>query len=136
MSFDADNKRTQAIVNEHLQGSAPNGTTLFDHTITANVNLSESAGTSTVTSATVKVYHNLLQIIGTSTFSNVAYNDTCCTPISGEIDTVFSNGSSVNPTTAGLDYIGLTEKMTFNSCGKVTYTDVAGNISNLTLSCF
>jgi hypothetical protein len=136
VTFDANNLRTQVAVNEHLQGSGPNGTTFFDHTIMATVNISESGGTRTVTGGTVQVYHNLLQIIGTSTFTNVKYTDSCCTPMSGEIDTTFSAGQSLQPTTAGLDYVNKTEKMTFNSCGNVTLTDVSGNISNLTLSCF
>lgn len=109
--------------------------TLFDHSVNGSVTISESSGIAaanrTVTGS-VDVYHNKLKVKGTSTFNNVVYNDTCCTPVSGSVSTAFAATSQSGTAGAALD--GKTETLTFTGCGTGTLVDYRGQSSNVTLS--
>jgi hypothetical protein len=109
-------------------------TGLFDFTVSGSLNVSETSGASTRTvTGSVTVYHNRLQIIGTSTLNNVVHNDSCCLPVSGSITTVFSAGS-VSPTQLGALAIGKSETMTFDGCGQATLQGYDGTEKTVSLS--
>lgn len=113
-------------------------TGVFDHSVTGNLNINESSGaTSRVVSGTVTVYHNRARVVGTSVFTAVGHQDSCCTPTSGKITTTFSAGANVSPTAIGDLLVGKSESLTFNGCGTAVYTAVNGNTSNVTIRrCF
>ncbi|HWU43637.1 MAG TPA: hypothetical protein VN132_09375 [Bdellovibrio sp.] len=129
--FNGSGGRKEVQVRQRLYSAA------FDHSIDADVTLSEAAGTRTITGGTVKVYHNKLKVIGTSTFTNVTYNNQCCNPISGSISTAFSQGANVSPTALGALVVGQSETLTFTGCGTATLTNTSGTTTNVTLNnCF
>lgn len=113
-------------------------TGVFDHSVTGNLSINESSGASSrVISGTVTVYHNRARVIGTSVFTNVGHQDSCCTPTSGTITTTFSAGANVSPTAIGDLLVGKSESLTFNGCGTAIYTAANGNTSNVTIRrCF
>jgi hypothetical protein len=114
-------------------------TSSFDHSITGSLTVVEAGAfsTSRTLSGSLKVYHNLLKIVGNATFNSVVHQDGCCVPVSGSISTLFSRGNSVAPTAAGLAYIGKTETLAFTGCKTATFTAVDGSVSNVTLNrCF
>ena len=111
----------------------------FDQTIYGSLTISESSSSSTSrsVSGSVKVYHNILRVIGTSTFTNVVHNNTCCLPVSGTITTTFSAGNNVQPTNFGNNYVGKTETLTLTGCGTGTLQNYDGTLQNVTLNrCF
>jgi hypothetical protein len=140
--------RTGIAFTDHISAVDANNNALFDHSVYTGANgsitpltITETSGAATRTIAgKVTLYHNLLQIVGTSTVS-VTHSDTCCFPISGTISTTFSAGTTVTTQKgAGATYIGKTETLTFGgagTCGTATFTDVTGATSSVTLArCF
>jgi hypothetical protein len=111
----------------------------FDQTVYGTLNISESTSSSTSrsVSGSVTVYHNGLQVIGTSTLSNLVHSNTCCLPVSGSITTTFSAGAHVSPTVLGSLYVGKSETLAFTSCGEGRLTKYDGSIVNVSLTrCF
>lgn len=135
--FNALGARSSLSIGERLIGRL-NGNLVFDHTPTTAstpLTITESPGASTRTiSGSMTVYHNVLKVIGNSTFNSVTHTDGCCYPTQGSITTSFSAGS-VSPTQIGLNYfVGKSETLTFNGCGAATFVDVKGASSSVTLS--
>jgi len=134
VSFNSSGARSGITLAERIVVS---GT--LDHSITGSLTVTETAGASTRTiTGSVKVYHNLLKVIGTATFNSVTHSDSCCYPNGGSISTVYSAGSNVSATTAGSKLVGNTETLTFSStCGSVTFVSTSGVSATVTLSrCF
>ncbi len=130
VTFDGSGNRTAVQIRKRLFVYPGIG---FDHTIDGSVTVSESGSTRTI-SGSVVVYHNKLKVVGTSTFTNVTYNNTSCIPVSGEITTAYAAGANVSPTNAGSGWVGRSETMVFNSDGTGTFTDYSGATSTVTLS--
>ncbi len=126
--FDGSGGRKEVQVRQRLYTSG------YDHSVDADLTLSESVGTRTITGGTVKVYHNKMKVIGSSTFSNVVYNTQCCNPISGSITTTFSAGAHVSPTALGSLAVGKSESLTFTGCGTATFVNTSGTSSSVTLN--
>lgn len=105
----------------------------FDHSVDGTITISET-GTTRAASGTVTVYHNKAKVIGTSTFTNVTYNDTSCTPVSGTITTAFSAGVNVAATLIGGAMVGKSESLTFNGDGTGTYIDTSGASSTVAIT--
>lgn len=126
--FDGSGHRKQVIVNERVYDST------FDHSVSGSINMSESGSTRTISSGTVKVYHNTLKVVGTSSFSNVVYNDKCCTPVSGTITTTYAAGTHVSTSKAGSAMVGKSEKLEFLECGSAILTNTAGQVSNVSMN--
>jgi hypothetical protein len=107
----------------------------MDHSVSGQVTISEASGAlNRSLSGSVKVYHNLLKVLGTSTFNSVIHSDTCCLPVSGSITTVFAAGSNVQPTAAGSTYVGKSETLTFTGCGTASLQAIDGTTSDVSLS--
>lgn len=107
---------------------------VFNYSVVGSLSLSEnSTESSRSVSGSITVYHNLLQVIGTSTLSQLAHADSCCHPTSGTIATTFSAGANVAPTTRGAELVGKTESLNFTGCGTATLTKADGSTANLTL---
>jgi len=132
VTFGANGARSAIAVGHHIAVTGE-----FDHSVIGNLSISENPGAASRTvSGSVKVYHNLLKVIGTATFSGVVHNDICCLPVSGQISTVYSAGTNVQPTNAGSKLVGQTETLTFTGCGTATL-ELAGVTTNVTLKrCF
>jgi len=129
--------RDKVILEERIVGYTDSSQTTktFDHSVTtgaAGIALSESGTTRTV-NGSLRVYHNLLKVIGTSSFTNVVYNNTCCTPVSGTITTSFTRGVNA-PTVAGLALVGKSESLQFTACGSGSYTNSAGITSTVSIN--
>ena len=105
----------------------------FDHSIDGSITLAES-GTTRTSNGSIKVYHNILKVVGTSTFTNVVYNNTSCVPVSGSISTAFAAGTNVSPTTLGALLVGKTETLTFAADGTATLVDNTGATSTVALT--
>lgn len=111
----------------------------FDQTVYGTLNITESTSSSTSrsVSGSVTVYHNGLQVIGTSTLSSLVHSNTCCLPVSGTITTIFSAGANVAPTTLGSLYVGKSESLAFTGCGTGTLTKYDGSVVKVSLNrCF
>ena len=107
----------------------------FDHSVSGTLTVTEAVGAETRTvSGSVSVYHNLLKVVGTSTFENVAHSNTCCLPISGTITTQYVAGSHATPTTAGSKLVGKSETLKFTGCGTGTLSGPDGVSANITLN--
>ena len=107
----------------------------YDHSVSGSLQVTESAGATTrQVDGSMKVYHNLLKIIGTATFNSVIHKDTCCLPVGGSITTAFTAGSNVSPTSAGSAYVGKSEVLTFTGCGTATLQAVDGSVTNVSLN--
>ncbi len=131
VAFNGAGARTGTTVKQRVY--VTNG---FDHSVDGTITISES-GTTKTASGTVKVYHNKLKVVGTSTFTNVTYNNTSCVPVSGSISTVFAAGANVAPTTLGSAVVGKSETITFNAEGTATLMDPSGTSSVVKMAhCF
>jgi hypothetical protein len=119
--------RVAMIINQHV--SSP----VFDHSVTGTLGISETNGASNrMVSGQVVVYHNLVKVKATSTFSNVVYTDVCCLPTDGSISTAFAATSQSGATGQALD--GKSETLTFTGCGTATLTQINGKTIDVTLS--
>lgn len=130
VSFDGAGKRSSVTIARRV--SVVGG---YDHSITGSLNVNEGATTSRTLSGSVRVFHNILKVIGTSTFSSVTHSDSCCVPVSGSITTAFTAGvnPSATPTRIGSLVVGKSETMTFTGCGTATVSAADGTSSNVTL---
>jgi hypothetical protein len=134
VSFGSNGMRDALSLNHHI---SVNG--VFDHSVTGNLTVVESVNSPTTRTLTgsVLVYHNLLKVVGTSTFNSVVHDDTCCLPIGGSISTVFAAGQNVATTLLGKAVIGKSETLTFTGCGTAVYQAYDGSTANVTLNrCF
>jgi len=130
VTFNSSGARSQLQIDHHLTVSG-----IFDHSIDGTVTVSESAGASSRTlNGTVKLYHNLLRVVGTSTLTNVVHEDICCLPMSGTISTTYAAGQNVSPHNGGAQLVGKTETLTFTGCGTATFTNTNGVSADVTLS--
>lgn len=132
--FDATGARDAVTLGHRINTAG-----VFDQTIYGNFSVAESGSntTSRTVSGTLTVYHNALQVIGTSVFSGLIHRNTCCLPVSGTITTTFSAGQNVSPTTLGAAYVGKTETLTLTGCGTGTLQSVDGSTAEVSLSrCF
>lgn len=112
-------------------------TVSLNYSVTGTAALSTASGTTTVGVTSMKVYNNRFGVVGTSAFTGVTYDSTCCYPVSGSIQTSFTAGTTVTTpfTQVGLDYVGKSETLTFSStCGSATLLDPYGYTSNVTLT--
>lgn len=107
----------------------------FDHSVYGNLSISESAGASSRTvSGSITVYYNGMQVVGTTTISNITHNDMCCLPVSGSVTTSFAAGANVAPTTIGSLLVGKSETLTLTGCGTGTLTKYDGSVENVALT--
>lgn len=133
VSFDANGARTSVTIGHRTKVAG-----IFDHSVAGTLTITEAsaAATSRTISGSVTVYHNLIQVVGTSTFTNVVHENTCCFPTSGTITTAFAAGNTA-PTGIGNLVVGKSESLTFTGCGTATYTAYDGTTSTVTLNrCF
>jgi hypothetical protein len=108
---------------------------LLDESVTGTLSVSETVGsTQRTVSGSLTVYHNLLKVVGTSTFQNVVHTDGCCYPSSGTISTTFSAGSHESPTALGALLVGKTETLEITACGTGTLTSVNGSVQTVALT--
>jgi len=134
ISFGSNGMRDALSLNRHVVVDG-----VFNHSVTGNLAVAESVNSPTTRtlSGSVTVYHNLLKVVGTSTFNDVIHEDSCCFPVGGNISTVFAAGSNVAPTSAGLAVVGKSESLTFTGCGTAVYQSFDGSTANVTLNrCF
>jgi hypothetical protein len=133
VSFGSNGARDGITLGHHIavQGE-------FDHSVEGNLSVNELPGANSRTvSGTVKVYHNLLRVIGTSTFNNVVHEDVCCLPVSGSITTAFTAGTNVAPTAAGQLIVNKSETLTFTGCGSAILQGADGSSKTVSLNrCF
>lgn len=120
-----------AINGVALKGSTSSGLTLFRHVVTTSNSdggtaLSLSGGSLT---GTVITYHQLAKVKATSVV-NVGMSAGCCTPTSGTITTTFNTSASG----ALVKYNGVTETLTFTSCGTAVYSGPEGYTGNVSLT--
>lgn len=112
----------------------------LDLTITGQLDIAETAGGTTgskTVSGSITIYHNYLRVIATSTFQNVIHDNSCCFPISGTINTTFSDDPSDPPTSEGSKAIGKTETLTLTGCGTGTLQSYEGTTTQVVLTrCF
>lgn len=122
--------RTSVVVRQRLTG------TLFDQSIAGTLSITETSGAVARTaSGTITTYYNLLKVKGTTTFTSVRYEDTCCLPVSGTVSTVLASTSQSEA--AGIALNGATESLTFAGCGLASLTNTAGTVSTVAVSgCF
>ena len=132
VSFDGAGKRNALSIGEHITLTG-----IFDHSVSGNLTLVEATGQRTAT-GTMKVYHNLMKVIATSTFNSVVHTDMCCWPVGGSISTVFSAGQNVSPTALGTKLVGKSETLSFTgACGSGTLTATDGSTSAVSFNrCF
>jgi hypothetical protein len=129
--------RTSVEVGEHVTAVDSGGGTLFNHSVAGTVTITETAGApSRIITGSLNVYHNILQLVATSTFNNVQHENNCCYPVSGSVTTTFaaSADSSVPPTALGQAFVGQSETLTFTGCGLATFTDYTGASKSVTLT--
>lgn len=127
VTFNGSGARTAVTIDHHLSCTA------FDHSLTGQLSISESGTTRTV-AGTLTTYHNKVKMKGTTTFSSVVYNNTCCQPVSGTITTTFATTSQSpnNAITTAMN--GKTETLTISSCGVASYTDYSGVTSTIAMT--
>jgi hypothetical protein len=124
--------RDQVTVDQHIVAANQ-----LDHSITGQISIAEAAGVTTrKLSGSLRVYHNLLKIIGTSTFYNVVHEDGCCFPVTGYVTTQFTAGTGASAATVAA-YAGNSETLTFTGCGTATLLAVDGSSASVVLTrCF
>jgi hypothetical protein len=127
VGFNSSGARDSILLNYRISSGL-----LFDQTFDGSLNVSDSGSYRTITGS-IKVYHNTLEIIGTSTFTNVVHTNSCCFPISGTITTQFSAGS-VGPTAAGSLAVGKSEVLTLTGCGTGTLQSYDGTTTDVALT--
>jgi hypothetical protein len=118
--------RTIVIDGIHHILERPNGTVLFDYSVTSTgvtVEGERSAG-NRVANGDITLYQNTASYMAQNTLNNVAWGQAgCCFPTSGSVSTVYSGtrtGSSL---------------LSFSStCGSASFMDVDGAVSDVTLT--
>jgi len=109
-------------------------TVVADRTIHGDFSIDEAvlAGTLTITGS-LSAYHNLLKIIGTTQLTALTISSSCWLPVSGTIQTTFSAGANVPPTSSGTARVGKTETLTFTGCGTASLTAFDGTVTTVTV---
>lgn len=127
--FDGSGHRTGVIIKQRVYNSN------FDHGVDINVSIDETTtpGKRLITSGTAILYHNKIGAKGTTTFSNLTYDNTCCQPISGTITTTFSCSSSTTPLLCNA-FSGKSETLTISGCGTATLVDTSNSSKNVTIN--
>jgi hypothetical protein len=130
VAFNGSGARSSITLDQRVYVSA-----IYDHSVSGQATVTESAGASSRTiSGSLKVYHNLMRVIGTSTLTNVTHSDNCCYPTGGTITTAFSAGSNVQPSLLGSKVVGKSETLTFTGCGTATLAGADGSSADVTLA--
>lgn len=124
--FDGSGHRNRLVVKQRVY------TSVWDHSIFVDVNLAESNGNRTITSGTSIVYYNKLKAKGVTTFTDVAFDSTCCQPVSGVITTNFTCSTSAVLCTAS-EFNNKSESLTITGCGTATFNDVNNNSSSVSI---
>lgn len=106
-----------------------------EHTIIGGAHLTQKKGQPYIPVAYMTVYQNVLHLVGKSQLKDLAFNDSCCTPISGTITTQFNAGSNVAPTDQGAHFVGKTETLTFDGCGTARLRDFEGHRTRVQIPC-
>jgi hypothetical protein len=113
--YDSQTNIQQVDLAEHMQTNDKNST---DQTVLGSAHMHRDQKGIRIDEASFTVYQNVLQLIGKSQLKDLTFNDSCCTPISGTITTQFISGNSVAPSDQGARFVGKSETLTFNGCGK------------------
>jgi len=106
-----------------------------EHTVFGGAHVTQKRGQPYIPVAYMTVYQNVLHLIGKSQLKDLAFNDTCCTPVSGTIITQFNAGSTVAPTDQGSRFVGKTESLTFDGCNSAQLRDFEGHRAHLQIPC-
>ncbi len=132
VSFDSAGKRSALLIGQHITLSG-----VYDHSLSGSLTLTESASQRAV-NGQVKLYHNLLKVVATSSFTSVVHTDLCCWPVGGSISTVYSAGANVSPTVLGARLVGKSETLSFSGvCGSGTLTNADGASAEVSFNrCF
>jgi len=128
VTFNGSGARTGVTIRQRVYSTG-----FFDHSVTGGLSISESGTTRTV-SGSVSTYHNIVQVKGTTTFTSVVYNNTCCLPVSGTISTAFAKTASspTNVITSAID--GKSESLSISGCGTGTLTTHNGAVVPVALN--
>ena len=132
VSFDSAGKRNTLVVGQHITLTG-----VYDHSVSGSLTLTEGAQQRAV-NGQVKIYHNILKVVGTSTFTNVVHTDLCCWPVGGSISTAYSAGANVAPGVLGAKLVGKSETLSFSgTCGSGTLTNADGASTSVSFKrCF
>jgi hypothetical protein len=137
VSFTNGTRTELQIPGVNLTATSAVGTSLYNHSLTTTGGTPITMSNGVITAGSVLVYHNLLQVLGTTTFNGVTFSSGCCTPTAGTVTTIFSAVSGTTPTAAGALFVGRSETLTFTSCGNATYTGPGGSPLSVALNqCF
>jgi hypothetical protein len=139
VTFSGGSRTDIALSGVNLIAQSAIGVPRFNHSITTSGTGGSAItlGSGTVTGGTVLVYHNLMKVLGTTTFKNLTFGSGCCLPTGGTITTSFSAVSGTNPTVLGSLFVGKSETLTITGCGTGTYTGPESYTGNVTLPhCF
>lgn len=132
VSFDDNDHRNSLTIARHIVAA-----NRFDISVSGSVAVTENSDSEREVNGEIKVYHNLLKVIGTSTLNAVTHNATCCLPVSGSITTSFAAGENVEPSVRGSLLVGKSETLTFTGCGTATLQTTSGTQVDVELSnCF
>jgi hypothetical protein len=132
VAFNGSDQRSSITVAHHIYANG-----IFDHSVTGTLTVSNDDGNSRTITGSIKVYHNLLRVVGTSVFNTVGHSNGCCFPTSGSITTTFSQGNNVLPTALGRAALGKSETLTFTGCGTASLQSYDGSTATVTLDrCF
>ena len=127
--FNASGARRGVVVAKRLSSSK------FDHSVNGTLAVSEYGGIRTISLASIKVYHNLMKVVGTASFTNVVFNDSCAGPVGGTITTTFAAGANAtSPTAAGAKLVGKSETLTFNGCDNQILVDTDGTSTAVSIT--
>ncbi len=137
VTFSGGNRTQIAFPGINLIAKTEAGVNRFNHSITTSGGSPISLSGASVTGGSVLVYHNLLKVLGTTTFTNVEFTAGCCTPTAGTITTSFAAVSGTTPTTVGEAFVNKSETLEFTGCGTATYTGPESYSGDVTLGhCF
>ncbi len=129
VTFSGAGVRTGVMVRQRLYATS------FDHSIDGSVTVSEASGSRTVSGA-VTVWHNKAKVKGTTTFSNVVYNDSCCNPVSGSLTTAFAATSATPNNVVANALVNTSETLVITGCGTANLTSAGVTIATTLDSCY
>lgn len=132
ISFDSNGRRTSITIAQRNVALLR-----FNHSIYGNFTIANEQNGTRSASGSMQVYHNGLQVIGTTSFSGVTHSDSCCHPTAGTFTTAFTAGANVAPTELGQRLVGLSETLEITACGAGRLTNAEGEITSVRLTrCF
>lgn|GEM_PF-1310711 len=128
VQFDGAGKRKAVVIRQRLYVTGG-----FDHSVDGTLTVSAD-GTSRTVNGTVKVYHNKVKVVGTSTFTNLVYDKGSCIPVSGTLSTSFAAGANVATTIIGNQLVGKSESLEFIGSNQANYIQADGTTSTVELT--